>query len=359
MLFIANYQYISSMRAVRKKHFSNDEKRAAIELWRAKIPLKDIRKQLEMSESTLRRILAFAKASPSYPIRLRKPVTGRKCKVLPAMKRAMKTKIEANPTITAKQLKKALPVLANISIRRIQHICQKDLGLPSRKMSEKPLINERMKQQRLAFAREYENWGVEDWKKVMFSDESHFELRFGNQASRCRRARGSDRFAPQFTKKTVKHPEKVMAWGCFSWMGRGGLEFLNKGEMMNGPRYLRILDEKLEFFMAQHATSHFLQDGAPCHRAKMVTAWFKDRPNIQLIRWPGNSPDLNPIENVWAWMKRRLRDIPCTNMKQWREEITRLWVIKMADSQYLRNLVESMPRRLNEVIEREGATTGY
>ena len=52
MLFIANYQYISSMRAVRKKHFSNDEKRAAIELWRAKIPLKDIRKQLEMSEST-------------------------------------------------------------------------------------------------------------------------------------------------------------------------------------------------------------------------------------------------------------------------------------------------------------------
>ena len=91
----------------------------------------------------------------------------------------------------------------------------------------------------------------------------------------------------------------------------------------------------------------------------MVTAWFKDRPNIQLIRWPGNSPDLNPIENVWAWIKRRLRDIPCTNMKQWREEITRLWVIKMADSQYLRNLVESMPRRLNEVIEREGATTKY
>ena len=112
-------------------------------------------------------------------------------------------------------------------------------------------------------------------------------------------------------------------------------------------------------FLTQHATSHFLQDGAPCHRAKMVTAWFKDRPNIQLIRWPGNSPDLNPIENVWAWMKRRLRDIPCTNMKQWREEITRLWVIKMADSQYLRNLVESMPRRLNEVIEREGATTKY
>jgi hypothetical protein len=81
-------------------------------------------------------------------------------------------------------------------------------------------------------------------------------------------------------------------------MGRGALEFLEKGEMMNGARYRRILDEKLEFFMHQYGTSHFLQDGAPCHKFKIVTQWFNERPNIILIKWPGNSPDLNPIENV-------------------------------------------------------------
>jgi hypothetical protein len=67
--------------------------------------------------------------------------------------------------------------------------------------------------------------------------------------------------------------------------------------MMNSQRYPRVLEDKLELFMRIHKTSHFLQDGAPCHKAKTVTKWFADRPNITLIKWLGNSPDLNPIEN--------------------------------------------------------------
>jgi hypothetical protein len=41
--------------------------------------------------------------------------------------------------------------------------------------------------------------------------------------------------------------------------------------MINGLRYSRLLDEKLELFMKQHESSHFLQDGAPCHKTKGVT----------------------------------------------------------------------------------------
>ncbi len=93
----------------------------------------------------------------------------------------------------------------------------------------------------------------------------------------------------------AKHPPKVMVWGCFSWRGRLGLEFLKIGEMMNGLRYCQLLDEKLEFFMSQHGTSCFLQDGAPCHRSKIVTTWFQQRPHIKLVKLPRNSPDLNPI----------------------------------------------------------------
>jgi hypothetical protein len=57
---------------------------------------------------------------------------------------------------------------------------------------------------------------VEDWKKVMFFDESHFELRFANSRGLCRRLCGSDIFDPRFTKKTVKHLPKIVAWGSFS-----------------------------------------------------------------------------------------------------------------------------------------------
>jgi hypothetical protein len=164
---------------------------------------------------------------------------------------------------------------------------------------------------------------------------------------------------PKFTKKTMKHPEKVMVLGCFSWRGRGGLEFLNRGEMMNGAMYLQVLKDKLGLFMRIHNTSHFLQDRAPCHKAKIVTKWFQERPHITLIKWPGNSLDLNPIENVWSWMKDQLQGSTSRNMVEWRAEITRLWTEKMENSEYLKKLVERMPRRIQEVINREENATKY
>jgi transposase len=97
----------------------------------------------------------------------------------------------------------------------------------------------------------------------------------------------------------------------------------------------------------------------PPHEAKIVTKWFADRPHITLIKWPGNSPDLNPIENVWSWMKYQLKSTNCKTMEEWKLEIQRLWTLRMEDSDYLKGLMESMPRRLEEVIQWEGATIKY
>jgi hypothetical protein len=189
-----------------------------------------------MSERGLRNILSYAKKHPDDPVARKSGRSGRPPKVSLGTIMQIKRKVLRNPTIIAKNLKKDIPQLADVSVRTIQKICHDKLKLPSRKMADKPLINERMKNDRLEFPRQHAHWGVEEWKKVMFSDESHFELRFGNQSFRCRRAKGTDRFDPKFTRKRVKHPPKVMVWGCFSWRGRGGLKFLKPGEMMNGAR---------------------------------------------------------------------------------------------------------------------------
>jgi hypothetical protein len=82
-------------------------------------------------------------------------------------------------------------------------------------------------------------------------------------------------------------------------------------------------------------------------------------PHISLIDWPGNSPDLNPIENVWNWMKNKLQDSKATSLPQLKQEIKELWTLHMDDIQYLKNLVESMPRRLEAVILNEGNSTKY
>jgi hypothetical protein len=53
-----------------------------------------------------------------------------------------------------------------------------------------------------------------------------------------------------------------------------------------------------------------------------VTAWFKARSHITLIKWPGNSPDLNPIGNAWNLIKYQLKNTNC--IKEWKGEIKRL-----------------------------------
>ena len=85
----------------------------------------------------------------------------------------------------------------------------------------------------------------------------------------------------------------------------------------------------------------------------------RNTPHISLIDWPGNSPDLNPIENVWNWMKQKLQDSKPTSLPQLQQEIKELWTLQMDNIQYLKNLMESMPIRLEAVIQNEGNSTKY
>jgi transposase len=157
--------------------------------------------------------------------------------------------------------------------------------------------------------------------------------------------------------KTKKHLNGIMVWACFTGkMGRGGLYFLPKGTTMNGERYINMLDNHLLPFMVLHRATHFLYYGAPFHTSKKVKDFLKDE-DMEVMDWLGNSPDLNPIENVWNIMKNKLKKMTITTVPVLKE-INWLWVLNTSQK-YLRKLSDSMPRRLQLVIEHKGELTKY
>ena len=126
---------------------------------------------------------------------------------------------------------------------------------------------------------------------------------------------------------------------------------------MNGQRYLDLLKNKLELHMAVHNCTVFMQDGAPCHRAKIVTQFLKSK-KIRILDWPGNSPDLNPIENLWSILKDKVSEKQPTSAKMLEQAIKEVWVRELSN-EYCQSLVESMPRRLEAVIKAKGGPTKY
>ncbi|GFV84778.1 transposable element Tcb2 transposase [Trichonephila clavipes] len=121
---------------------------------------------------------------------------------------------------------------------------------------------------------------------------------------------------------TVKHPTKIMIWSVISGQGTGRLNVV-KG-MMQQYQYKDVLQNRLipllEEWFPNGESYIFMQDGAPCHTALSIKAFLAVQ-NILLLDWPGNSPDMNPIENVWDLMEREVAKDVITNKTQFLEII--------------------------------------
>ena len=261
-----------------------------------------------------------------------------------------------SPMSSASKIRSALLAKGtNISRRTLSRRLVDDFGLKAHKPARKPRLTQAMKVKRLAFAKKHVQWTIQQWHQVLFTDESSVQ-QFTTRNRYVRRPSGK-RFDDRYTIQTMKHPPSVMIWGGMSLNGTAGLFFLPTGTTMNGQRYLDLLKNKLELHMAVHNCTVFMQDGAPCHRAKIVTQFLKSK-KIRILDWPGNSPDLNPIENLWSILKDKVSKKQPTSAKMLEQAIKEVWVRELSN-EYCQSLVESMPRRLEAVIKAKGGPTKY
>ncbi len=225
-----------------------------------------------------------------------------------------------------------------------------------RKSATKTLLNQRQHQKHLTWAVEKKNWTVAQWSKVLFSNESKCCISFGNQGPRVWRKSGEAQ-NPCCLKSSVKFPQSVMIWAAMSSAGVGPLCFLKS--TVNTAIYQEILEHCMlpsADKLYGDADFIFQQDLAPAHTAKGTKSWFNDH-GVTVLDWPANSPDLNPIENLWRIVKRKMRDTRPNNADELKATVKETWA--SIPPQQCHKLITSMPCRIEAVIKAKGAPTKY
>jgi transposase len=222
------------------------------------------------------------------------------------------------------------------------------------KKTTTPALTEQHKAKRLEWARAHMTWDKE-WEKVVWSDEKKFNLDGPDGFNYYWHDLRKEKI---FSFKRNMGGGSVMVWAAFGHNGKSDIVFIDK--RMDSNDYKELLESHLDNIRKTIGSKNLLfqQDNAPIHRANATKDWFRAK-KIQLLEWPALSPDLNPIENMWGILARRVYadGKQYVTVEELQKAIKAEWAkISIQD---MRSLTTTMPNRIFELIRLEGGKTNY
>jgi hypothetical protein len=235
----------------------------------------------------------------------------------------------------------------------------KEVELGSYVPAKVPKLEVRPRVARLAFGREHENWNIDQWSQVLFTDESRFCVNTIYGRERIWRRRGERYSQCNFTPKVPFGGGSIMIWGGIGLGARTELVIVDMGTL-NADRYITnfLQDHVVPF--APHIGDNFIlmQDNARPHIARCVTNFITET-EITKMDWPARSPDMNPIEHVWDMLGKRVKArIPAPQTTQ----ALQTMLLEEWDNlpqELIDNSIRSMPRRMIALIRARGGNTRY
>lgn len=232
------------------------------------------------------------------------------------------------------------------------------MGYNRRVQKKKMVVRECNRKKRVSWCRERKNWTVDDhWKNWIFSDECQVEIGNNNRVYIWRKSDEVDN--PHLVCAPSNRKLSVMIWGCICYDGVGTLTSVNGN--INSQKYIEILENNLWPVIVRHfphGNYVFQDDNAPVHRSRLLSAYIEEN-GINATSWPAQSPDINIIENIWLRLKRHLQSIKnsINSQEQLITEVTQYW--KNIPVNYIRQLYDTIPSRMKEVIRMKGQLTKY
>ena len=287
---------------------------------------------------------------------------GRPSKLSPSDKRSITRQITTGKLDNAVQATHFINnILSNpVTPQTVRNALKKD-NFHSIVKQKRPLLKKVHRLDRLKFAKYHENWTVDDWKRILWSDETKIN-RIGSDGRTYTWKKKGEPLSDRTTTPTVKHGggNNLMVWGCMGWNGVGVLTEVQG--ILNADQYCDILEggvvESFEKLEMPEGERMFQQNNDPKHTSKKATQWFEDN-DIEVMVWPAQSPDINPIEHLWVHLKKVLNQYPkpAKGVHELWERVVEEW--NKIPPETCQNLIESMPRRIQAVIKAKGGHTKY
>ena len=302
-----------------------------------------IARELGISEITVRRYLA--KWRSGIPIESVRCVGGQR-KVNNEARQFITQSLARNPTASSKILARELMTKGVDVTRRCVSQNLADLGYRYSVPRIVPLLTDRHKALRVQWCRKFLEF---DWEMVYFSDETYVELQ--GKPNCVWHKKGQRPIAPR-----PKYIAKTMFWGAISIESRSPL--VPSTARMNSQGYCDIIRDMFIPFVTRTRTRRFFlqQDNAPAHVSKHTREFF-DTNKVKTFEWPANSPDLNPIENIWSILKRNVSERTPANLTELSQVASEEWL--KISTETIRKTILTMKKRILQVIERNGAKCDY
>jgi transposase len=311
--------------------------------------------RLNVSHITVSRVRAETKPDT------KKGQGGRPARLTTVDKRKLVRMVTSGQADNASQLKRELHDSVGMDVSS-KTVCRalKQAGLKAVTKKKKPRLLARHIHQRLDFALRYQNWTVEDWKRVVWSDETKIN-RLGSDGRQWVWKKPKSSINDQQIQGTVKFGGgSLMMWGCMTAKGVGYACRIDG--RMDAQLYASILSDELiqtlQYYELDREEIVFQQDNDPKHTSTHARQWFDDN-GIEVLQWPPQSPDLNPIEHLWHSLKRRLAayETEPSGMHELWQRVEAEW--DRIPVQECLDLIESMPRRIAAVLKAKGGHTKY